>query len=505
MLGPVTVGLKHDMITLEPLPNRHHPQAVSCSTPSNSVIKDSKVNVFPMFSKPIRVPLKVSALCGICVLTVVFMNMESIEMIENDHFLPQCSQLPDCGGVNHHIIAILLTSSLIGCTLFGQYHGHRFNPAKSILKCLFPVVLGFAIFRHIFRVSPTPGHSAKVNGAYVLNADACTLKWKIMSKMLSSFPEGMVERVSAHRYPKQYGYIETKISILLSHMVMLEKIALREPYLEDGSKAWYLTFEDDSVTSLDHSKLYDTLNRMLSEVPSTAITVNIGPCQSREHMPDILGGGRVNCRYFGMDSSSLVSTMVSTPHLISDPSLQEQLAPTSIEPWLYRMASTCRTAWAVTPEGAKWMMEHLKHDMKDGNHLAGDGILARSAAHDFFTRDTFFIRLFGQHEWCNRYGNNTLKCRVEEVGNVTSTANNGKTSQKRSRRLKESFLLLPDSMVNETTPLSSAYHITQPKAKSTRTTETLKGDRKESENEVASSQSSKNRTRNRYVRGGYKK
>jgi hypothetical protein len=63
----------------------------------------------------------------------------------------------------------------------------------------------------------------------------------------------------------------------MAHMGVLETISKREQIdAEEGVKNWYLVFEDDAVTQLDKSTLYDSLNNMLGYMPIEAEAVNMG-------------------------------------------------------------------------------------------------------------------------------------------------------------------------------------------------------------------------------------
>jgi hypothetical protein len=83
----------------------------------------------------------------------------------------------------------------------------------------------------------------------------------------------------AYEYTYMYIYIyqNTKYSVSMAHMGVLETISKREQIdAEEGVKNWYLVFEDDAVTQLDKSTLYDSLNNMLGYMPIEAEAVNMG-------------------------------------------------------------------------------------------------------------------------------------------------------------------------------------------------------------------------------------
>lgn len=137
-------------------------------------------------------------------------------------------------------------------------------------------------------------------------------------------------------------------------------------------------------------------------------------------------GNRLNCRFFGYDPTTLFAALISLPYHMpsSITGIKEELiggvegialngdikTRHLSEVKLYRTFGTCRQAYAVTPQGARWMMATVLRSMIiDGwGSGGGDSILASAAIRDLFTHQTFFMRLFEQDEWCDP--DNTFTC-----------------------------------------------------------------------------------------------
>jgi hypothetical protein len=213
--------------------------------------------------------------------------------------------------------------------------------------------------------------------------------------------------------------------------------------------------------------VHDVVLQVLRRLPKRAQAVNLGACKGRFNLG--LLNVKCACSLFGLDSFTLASTLAAKPHsmLVADllasdfkgkdneegggeglnnstgvgdsggsngrrrtkqrrlgdkntertqpaSSLRRltspsQLSSKTIE--LYRGFGTCRQAYAVTPAGARWMMEVLLDralaSSKDVDFLgmrrknAGDAAIARSAVMDYRSHQTYFARLFTQAEWEN--------------------------------------------------------------------------------------------------------
>jgi hypothetical protein len=122
-------------------------------------------------------------------------------------------------------------------------------------------------------------------------------------------------------------------------------------------------------------------------------------------------GERMNCRFFGYDPTTLLSAIVSFPYTIPNAitGIKSTLdTPQSLKSvTVYRTFGTCRQTYAVTPQGARWMMATVLRSMIiDGwGSGGGDSILAQAAVRDMFTHQTFFMRIFEQDEWCDPENN----------------------------------------------------------------------------------------------------
>lgn len=137
----------------------------------------------------------------------------------------------------------------------------------------------------------------------------------------------------------------------------------------------------------------------------------------------------MNCRFFGYDPTTLLAWILSLPYTIPEKvtgikpqdlssgltavndveTVNDLPIMTSLtsEITLYKTFGTCRQAYAVTPEGARWMMATVLRSMIiDGwGSGGGDSILASAAVRDIFQHQTFFMRIFEQDEWCDPENN----------------------------------------------------------------------------------------------------
>jgi len=288
--------------------------------------------------------------------------------------------MPACLGVNHWVIVIgiLVVSAAVWFFRVGHPKMSVKN-AEHITRSLAWLLVLLFTSRHVLRVQ-VGDTLPSIKGAYVINMDHNVAGWeRVRGELLASFNPEIVHRSPA---VKRSEALTLKMSITASHIAALEAISKQEDTslrdLHGRRKEWFLVFEDDVVLGHTLTKawqhttkreegqgmfanssdavasrgepaaaatsagggaaanVHDVVYKVLRKLPKRAQAVNLGACKGRLELARLFGRETERtgpaagaCSAFGLDSLTLLSSLLSRPLAMSVADLLTPLATAS--------------------------------------------------------------------------------------------------------------------------------------------------------------------------------